>query len=187
MKLAIGSWLTVCLLMSGLAVGLAEEASARLVTHINDLSVHDPQILPDAASKTYYIYRHFSPRRWPETSTSGTNSAGVQAFWSKDLTNWFGPTNVFEVPENFWSDNDGPWAPEVHAYRGKYYLFTTFNAWKEKLDERPGRPFINKRASQVLVADSPLGPFRPFDNRPHTPPGEMTLGGGRAAVAGVLP
>ncbi|MCB1134428.1 MAG: family 43 glycosylhydrolase, partial [Verrucomicrobiae bacterium] len=41
--------------------------------------------------------------------------------------------------------------------------------------ERPGRPFINKRASQILVADSPLGPFKPFANRPHTPEGEMTL------------
>jgi hypothetical protein len=25
------------------------------------------------------------------------------------------------------------------------------------------------------VADSPLGPFKPFANKPHTPPGEMTL------------
>jgi beta-xylosidase len=145
-------------------------------THINDLSVHDPCILADPASQTYYIYRSFAPNRFGATSTGDTNRAGTQAFWSKDLTNWFGPTNVFEIPDGFWADKDShPWAPEVHAFRGKYYLFTTFNAWREKLDERPGRPFINKRASQILVADRPLGPFRPFANQPHTPPGEMTL------------
>ena len=145
------------------------------VTHINDLCVHDPCILADAPSKTYFIYRGFSPKRWTETSTNGTNCAGVQAFWSTNLVDWLGPTNVFEIPDGFWADKDGPWAPEVHAFNGKYYLLTTFNAWKEKLDKRPGRPFLNRRASQVLVADSPLGPFKPFANQPHTPPDEMTL------------
>ncbi len=141
-------------------------------THIDDLIVHDPCILPDPVTKTYYIYRSFSPRRYGNED----QPAGIQVFTSTDLVHWEGPETVFEIPEGFWADRDSnPWAPEGHYYKGRYYIFTTFNAWKEQLDERPGRPFINKRASQVLVSDSPMGPFRPFANKPHTPAGEMTL------------
>ena len=43
------------------------------------------------------------------------------------------------------------------------------------MEKRDDRPLINKRASQVLVSNSPLGPFKPFANKPHTPEGEMTL------------
>jgi hypothetical protein len=52
----------------------------------------------------------------------------------------------------------------VHAYGGKYYLFVTFTAddtlpspWPEDIGLK-----VNKRGTQVLVADGPLGPFRPF-------------------------
>ena len=54
-------------------------------------------------------------------------------------------------------------------------MFTTFNAWGETMDEREGRPEITKRASQILVSDSPAGPFLPFADKPATPIGEMTL------------
>ena len=151
---------------------LAWRSAVAATTHIDDLIVHDPCILPDPVTKTYYIYRSFSPSRYGEEG----QPAGIQVFTSRDLVEWEGPFTVFTIPEGFWADRDAnPWAPEGHYYQGKYYIFTTFNAWKEKLDERPGRPFISKRASQVLVADSPMGPFKPFANKPHTPDGEMTL------------
>jgi len=144
--------------------------------YVNDLAVHDPCILADTNTQTYYIYRSFAPGKKNDDWLSGVEQAGVEVFTSKDLVKWTGPNVVFEMPADFWADKDSaPWAPEVHAYKGKYYLFTTFNAWKEKMDDRPDRPFINKRASQILVADSPLGPFQPFANHPTTPPGLMTL------------
>ena len=148
------------------------------IHHVDTLNVHDPAIMPDPVSKTYYVYANYSPTRSYETLKSPNNRAGVKAWWSKDLINWHGPKLVYEVGKNFWADKtDAPWAPEVHFFKGKYYLFVTFNDWDLIIDDNPERPKINKRASQILVGDSPLGPFKPFDNRPHTPEGEMTLDG----------
>ncbi|WP_420869776.1 family 43 glycosylhydrolase [Cohnella ginsengisoli] len=57
------------------------------------------------------------------------------------------------------------WAPEVHRWRGMYYMFASFKA--------PGR----RRATQILAADGPLGPFRPLSDRPATPPDWECLDG----------
>ena len=146
------------------------------VTHINDLIIHDPHILADTSSQTYYIYGQYSPKREWIPLQSPHGRAGVLAYTSKDLEHWEGPRLVFEIPENFWADpTDAPWAPEVHQWRGKYYLFVTFNDWKTTLETKAGRPPITKRQCQILVANSPLGPFQPFRNAPHTPAGDMTL------------
>jgi hypothetical protein len=168
--------LTLLAIVSPAAANQASQPQVPPPVQINDLSVHDPCILADTNSRTYYIYAGYDLKRDGGRLKSSNGRAGVKAFLSKDLLKWTGPQLVFEIPAGFWGDADSsPWAPEVHAYNGKYYLFTTFNAWKEEMDRRPGRPFINKRASQILVADSPLGPFKPFSNQPHTPTDEMTL------------
>ncbi|MEH0152748.1 glycoside hydrolase family 43 protein [Limibacter armeniacum] len=144
--------------------------------HIDNLIVHDPCILADSLTHQYYIYGNYSPKKEWQLPKSPNGRGGVQAYVSKDLEHWSIPKIVFEVPEDFWADKlDSPWAPEVHFYKGKYYLFVTFNDWETVIDERKGRPKITKRASQILVADTPLGPFKPFDNKAHTPEGEMTL------------
>ena len=100
----------------------------------------------------------------------------VVAFTSNDLTAWQGPRVIFEVPADFWAQN-GIWAPELHAYRGKFYLFLTFNT-DDLLPEqwRDWLPRV-KRASQVLVGDSPFGPFVPFANHSTLAPDMMTLDG----------
>ncbi len=162
------------------ALALAVAASLRADLHINDLIVHDPHILADAASKTYYLYGQYSPKKeWQAKLVQSPHGrAGVIAYTSQDLEHWSEPKLVFEIPDGFWADaTDAPWAPEVHAWRGKYYLFCTFNDWNTKLDDRPGRPPITKRQTQILVSDSPLGPFRPFANEPTSPPGTMALDG----------
>lgn len=144
--------------------------------HINDLIVHDPCILPDRVRGKYYIYSQFSPEKFRGVVDAPDGKAGV--FWqsSLDLVYWSRPEPAFVIPDDFWADDDsGPWAPEVHVYKGKYYMFVTFNAWDEIMDVREGRPRINRRASQILVSDSPEGPFVPFHNRSSTPDGEMTL------------
>jgi GH43 family beta-xylosidase len=68
------------------------------------------------------------------------------------------------------------WAPEVHAFKGKYYLFVTFTSG-ESLPAIPGRPPQQKRGTQILVADKLTGPFKPFQNRAHTPTDWMALDG----------
>ena len=134
-----------------------------------DLRARDACIWPDPATQTYHMYFSVAQR--------GPNRrAAVAAYTSKDLENWTGPNIVFEVPPEFWADR-GIWAPEMQVYGGKYYLFLTFDS-AHKLPEqwRNWLPRV-KRGSQVLVADSPLGPFLPFANRPHTPEDMMTLDG----------
>jgi GH43 family beta-xylosidase len=110
-------------------------------------------------------------------SSRGPNRrAAVAAYTSKDLENWTGPTFVFERPEEWWADR-GIWAPEMHAYNGKFYLFLTFDSSHEFPEQwRDWRPRV-KRASQVLVSDSPMGPFVPFANKPTLPEDMMTLDG----------
>ena len=148
----------------------------RPAIHVNDLCVHDPFILLDSKTRRYITYRGYSPNRPWDRALGIAQHAGVVAYTSKDLVWWDGPRLVFEIPEGFWADRDSaPWAPEVHEYKGKYYLFTTFNAWHQVVEVRADRPPITRRASQILVGDSPLGPFKPFANKPHTPAGELTL------------
>jgi len=132
-----------------------------------DLYARDACIWPDPATQTYHMY--FASR--------GPNRrAAVVAYTSKDLEIWTGPTTVFERPAEWWADR-GIWAPEMHAYQGKYYLFLTFDSshpfpeqWRDWL------PRV-QRGSQILVGDSPLGPFQPFANAPTLPADMMTLDG----------
>ena len=53
--------------------------------------------------------------------------------------------NVVDVPEDA---IDCYWAPEVHKYNGKYYMFTTYKSAK-----------TGHRGCTVLRADTPVGPF----------------------------
>ena len=53
------------------------------------------------------------------------------------------------------------WAPEVHKYDGKYYLFATINSdivWKKR---KEGWADYTWRGTQIFHADSPEGPFTP--------------------------
>jgi len=133
-----------------------------------EVRLRDPFILPDEASQTYYLVSSIAR---PEGS-----GRGVSVLTSKDLETWQGPFSVFDVPADFWAQK-GVWAPEMHAYEGKYYLFVTFTAGDKLPDQCPDWPARVKRGSQVLVADSPRGPFRPFHNRAHPSADLMTLDG----------
>jgi hypothetical protein len=63
---------------------------------------------------------------------------------------------VFTPAEEFWGTHNF-WAPEVHTYEEKYYLFATFTAAN------------HCRGTQILVSDSPMGPFLPVSDEPATP------------------
>lgn len=131
-----------------------------------DVRMRDACVLPDPATQTYTII-------------ASARGAGVRAYQSKDLIHWQGPTQIFRAGPKFWGDIDvtGVWAPELHFFRGKHYLFLTFDT-RHPLPEqwRDWLPRVS-RGSQVLVGESALGPFRPFANRPTLPPDMMTLDG----------
>ncbi|MFL6447725.1 MAG: glycoside hydrolase family 43 protein [Bryobacteraceae bacterium] len=148
---------------------------------LSDFYAHDPFILADPAIKTYYLYTAFGPQQ------SADGHAGVFAYKSSDLKSWEGPHVVFSVPYGIWADPaDGAWAPEVHRYRGKLYMFVTLHNNAKLLDEPvpvthpmyQGKPApLHLRGTQILVADSPDGPFRLLGKHSATPPEFMALDG----------
>lgn len=137
------------------------------VHDIDSLRWRDNCILADPVSHTYYFV--------------GPAGRSVMSYKSKDLKHWEGPTIIFTTPEGFWGDTkiNSIWAPELHYYNGKYYIFCTFDT-SEKFGEqwrgweKNGRV---KRGSQILVSDSPEGPFKPFAAHSTMPVDMMTIDG----------
>lgn len=154
------------LIVFGLAMPLGAQPAQAENVKLADILMRDPCILPDPASKTYYMIGSARGNR-------------VRAYTSKDLATWQGPQTIFTAPPDIWGQIPifGIWAPELHAYQGKYYLFLTFNTRNEFPEQwRNWLPRVT-RGSQVLVSDSPTGPFEPFQNRSTLPPDMMTLDG----------
>lgn len=137
--------------------GFAQEPAGVALSQIR---LRDVFIFPEAATRTYYLVT--SVQRPPHSGT------GVSVFTSKDLELWHGPFSVFDLRSDDWA-NGKIWAPEMHFYNGKYYLFTTFNASNAAASI--------KRGTVILAANSPMGPFREFNNRSHTPTNELALDG----------
>jgi hypothetical protein len=157
----------VCVAAAGATFAVTAMAAT---THRSQVRIRDPFVLPDPESKTYYIY---SSTDWGSEVEQQTKA--VIVYRSKDLENWETPIPVFQFPPDHWAC-ESIWAPEVHRYQGKYYLFVTLTS-KELLATPPGRPQNRRRGTEILVAGHPEGPFRSFANRPHTPPDWMPLDG----------
>jgi arabinan endo-1,5-alpha-L-arabinosidase len=171
-------FVSICLLLctiGGLYAQTPRPAPLLFGMHrLADVRMRDADILADEKTKTYYIISSgYSPAK------VGYGDSYIRAFTSKDLINWEGPHTIFQTPDNFWGDVkiQGIWAPEMHAYKGKYYLFATFNT-DTKLSEQ-WRDWLPRvvRGTQILVGDSPLGPFKPFQNHSTLPIDMMTLDG----------
>ena len=138
---------------------------------LKDINIRDPYILPVEKEGVYYMYAS-SPTR-----EDGKVYGGMVAYKSRDLKNWEGPVRVFDVPRDNWITGT-VWAPEVHKYKGKYYLFATLNSDIKWKGDKQGHPAYTLRATQVFWAKSPEGPFLPFDEKtPFTPLDEMALDG----------
>ena len=120
---------------------------------LEDINIRDPFILTDNKERKYYMYGSFF---------DGKNR-GFQCFVSENLIDWSEPKIVFTSSKEFWGSEDF-WAPEVHKYNDKYYLFGTFSS-KSK-----------KRKTQILVSDNPLGPFE-ICSAPIGPENWFTLDG----------
>lgn len=109
-----------------------------------DIVIRDPFILP------------FEDKYLMTGSTCPQGAKpGIYGYITRDLEHFEEPVCLFDPPADFWADRDF-WAPEIHAYRGKYYMFCSF------------RSLQRRRATQVLAADNPLGPYVPL-GAPQTP------------------
>ncbi len=120
-----------------------------------DINIRDPFILFE--DDLYYLYgtraAHF-----------GKGTGGFDVYTSRDLKTWSDPVMCLDS-EALGLNRDVNWAPEVHKYRGSYYLFATFN-------QENGR-----RGTYALRSESPLGPFLPHSL------GALTPGTGSAWTA----
>ena len=115
---------------------------------LHEIHIRDPYILPDQQSGYYYMYKSAS------VASADKLLGGVEAYKSRDLINWEGPVQVFTVPEDNWITG-AVWAPEVHAYNGKYYLFATLNSDIEWKKEQKGWPEYLFRGTQGFVSEGP--------------------------------
>ena len=115
-----------------------------------EINIRDPFVVPAPAEKRYYLFGTRGMDCWegrPE---------GFDVYIGSDLQHWEGPYPAFRPAPDFWADRNY-WAPEVHAYRGRYYMFASFKSETAR------------RGTQILCADSPLGPYEPHTARPITP------------------
>ena len=127
---------------------------------LDSILLSDPCILADQRTNAYYM-----------TGTGGL-------LWkSKDLKLWDGPYKVVQTDSASWMGVDPEiWAAELHEYNGKYYYFATFTNSDIKIDTINGVA-LDRRASHVLVSDSPDGPYVPMEDPVYLPAGMSTLDG----------
>lgn len=120
-----------------------------------DINIRDPFVLTHAGR--YYLYGTRGPTCWGKAD-------GFDVYVGDNLTDWEGPFVCFHNNGSFWADRNY-WAPEVHRWRGAFYMFASF-----KSEER-------RRGTAILRAETPMGPFVPWSDGPVTPPAWECLDG----------
>lgn len=121
----------------------------------HEINIRDPFILNE--NGIFYLYG-------TRAKDFGTNVGGFDVYTSTDLENWSNPVECFNSDE-FNMNRDVNWAPEVHKYNDKYYMFATFTMEN------------GNRGTYILKADSPMGPFTPHSDSAVTPKEWMSLDG----------
>lgn len=155
--------------------GATVQAAKPATLALPDMPLHDPWIVVDAKAGLYRLYTSNIE------AVSGTPGLGTMMYTSRDLKAWSNAKAVFVAPtpssKNGAWFKGGAWAPEVHLWRGRWWLFTTFH------DEAAALPAVDKRTpyrrgTVVAVADRPEGPFKLVrDGEPVAPKALMTLDG----------
>ena len=125
---------------------------------LNDIQIRDPFVLPLPEANEYLLFGSTDPNIWSGPAT------GFDCYSSSDLVSWDGPAPAFLPAPGFWS-HEQFWAPEVHRYQGRFFMFATFSA--------PG----HFRGTQILSADRPEGPYTPWSDGPVTPRNWQCLDG----------
>ena len=120
-----------------------------------EINIRDPFILCENGN--YYLYG-------TRAENFGIGTGGFDVYVGNDLENWSAPVPIFDSAA-FGLNRSSNWAPEIHKYKGKYYVFATF--------EQPN----GFRGTYSLVADAPTGPFRPLSTAALTPEEWWSLDG----------
>lgn len=120
-----------------------------------DIHIRDPFIVCENGK--YYMYG-------TRGNNFGQGTGGFDVYIGTDLENWSEAKQVFDSAE-FGLNNSANWAPEVHKFNGKYYIFATF-------EQENGM-----RGTYSLVSDTPDGRFVPCSNKALTPDEWWSLDG----------
>ena len=111
------------------------------------INIRDPFVMYE--NGVYYLYgtraAHF-----------GCCTGGFDVYTSDDLREWSAPVACFDSAK-YGLNIKANWAPEVHEYKGKYYMLATFTRDN------------GLRGTFSLVSESPSGPFAPNSKGALTP------------------
>lgn len=139
----------------GQALGLRAGARRPGVRKLGDIHMRDPFLFADHRRRLYFLFG---------TGMGICDGAAnvdpyFEVYVSGDRKNFEGPYVAFAPERGFWGVKHY-WAPEVHEYRGAYYMFASF---KGGIGE--------DRGTAILRADLPEGPYRAWSD------GHVTLRG----------
>lgn len=138
--------------------GTSPDGSGSRRRTLAEIQIRDPFVLPVESEGAYYLFGSTDPNIW---SGPGT---GFDCYRSTDLAEWEGPLPAFRPADGFPGETEF-WAPEVHEYRGSYYMFATFNSASAL------------RGTFVLVSERPQGPYEPWSDGAVTPANWQCLDG----------
>src|SRR5690606_39189919 len=93
--------------------GRAAPGGLRGIVRLDEIQIRDPFVLDDDGR--YWLFGSTDANIWDGPAT------GFDTYWSLDLEEWHGPVPAFRPHPDFWSHTQY-WAPEVHRYRGAYYM-----------------------------------------------------------------
>ena len=124
----------------------------------SEIQIRDPFVLPQEAEGIYYLFGT-TDGNWRDG-----RGTGFDCCRSHDLLEWEDPFPVFRPSPSFWGKKNF-WAPEVHCFNGRFYMFASFKADKRY------------RGTQILVSDGASSPYAPLAGGPITPPDWECLDG----------
>jgi len=110
---------------------------------IDSMSMSDPYILADDATKTYYL-----------------TGSGGGIYKSTDLKNWTGPYGAYDTRGTWMEGINFVAAAEIHKVNGKYFYAASFGDRKELVDVVPRRYNIYRHQTMILTSDKAEGPYK---------------------------
>ena len=118
---------------------------------LSEINIRDPFIMKHDGR--YYLY---GTRTVYDIPSGVREGHGFDVYISTDLDEWSEAKSIFEYYDGFYGV-DKFWAPEVHFYNGRFYMFATFE------------PEGGYLGTATLVCDTPDGTFVPNSDGPITP------------------
>ncbi len=139
------------------------------------IRIRDPFVVADKQAGVYRLYSSIYAKKGEKSDGFGNTGFGVEMYVGRDLRTWSPAVTVLDLPKELGCT--AVWAPEVHEYKGKWYLFATLTFGGTILPAANGWPRHEKRGTWIFAADRPEGPYRIVKRDSVTPSGWSSLDG----------